>query len=881
MKQHTTCPYCGVGCGVTAELADNRLIAVSGDSQHPANFGRLCIKGLTLPETVTADARLQLPRLHGQAVSWDDAMTQLSQAITEALESHGPDSIAFYLSGQLLTEDYYVANKLMKGFLGSSQVDTNSRLCMASTVAGHKRAFGADAVPGCYADIELANLVILAGSNAAWNHPILYQRIQAARQARPTVKVVVIDPRTTASCDIADLHLALRPGTDALLFNALLVYLADQGCLDQQYIEQHTQGFDETLQQARQASPNLQQAAQQTDLPLEDLTRFCEWFASTDKTLSLFSQGINQSSSGTDKVNSLINCHLATGRVGKPGSSPLSLTGQPNAMGGREVGGLANQLAAHMDFTPEHIDRVRRFWNAPNMATAPGRKAIDLFHAVERGEIKVLWIMGTNPLVSLPDTERVKRALKRCEWLVVSEPMASTDTLNLADLCLPSTTWGEKNGTVTNSERRISRQQPLLSAPGEARQDWQILCDLAQRLGFGNAFNYQHPADIFIEHAALSGFENQGSRCFDISGLSQLDQHAYDRLQPIQWPVTTATPYGTQRLFSENRFYTPSGKAHFIPVQFRAPEQTLNDNYPLRLNTGRIRDQWHTMTRTGRSERLFQHRSEPFIDLHPQDASARQISTGDLAQVENQQGRYIGRVRLTTDQRPGEVFIPMHWNHQFSAQGRCNALIQPVTDPVSGQPESKQGAVEVHRFPARWHGQLLTRDNISSQLRGYWSRQPLTPCQQYILAETDWPGDWSNWCLQHLGQRPDGYLENPITGQLQAYATEQQRLKWWLLITPTYQPADLRQMAALFESPSLTPSQRGRLLHGLDSPQHTQVCSCHQVDEQRIREAIQSGCRSVTELGDRLSCGTRCGSCIPELKALLAQEVEHATVDLD
>ncbi|WP_151671478.1 nitrate reductase [Nitrincola schmidtii] len=878
MKHRTTCPYCGVGCGVTAELNNHYLLNVAGDLEHPANYGRLCIKGSTLHKTTTTNSRLLMPSIEGRATDWDTALNTVATQIRKTVDQYGPNSVAMYLSGQLLTEDYYVANKLMKGFIGSAQVDTNSRLCMASTVAGHKRAFGADAVPGCYEDLENADLILLVGSNAAWNHPILYQRIQAAKQTNPALRVVVIDPRKTASCDIADLHLPLRPGSDAALFNALLVFLADQGHLNEEFIAEHTEGFAEALSSAKTDIPNLAIAAEKTDLKQHDLSEFFQWFAITPRTVSLFSQGVNQSSSGTDKVNSLINCHLATGRIGKPGSTPFSLTGQPNAMGGREVGGLANQLAAHMDFNEDNVDRVKRFWNATNMAKEPGLKALDMFKAIDQGEIKIIWIMATNPLVSLPDTHLIRRALKRCDLVIVSESMAETDTLKLADICLPASSWSEKNGTVTNSERCISRQRGLLPPPGEARHDWQIICDVAKRLGFADAFDYQDPADIFAEHAALSGYENTGSRCFDISELSKLSKVEYDHLEPIQWPVNTATPYGTQRLFCDGQFYTPSGKARLIPICSQDPIQCLTQDQPLRLNTGRIRDQWHTMTRTGRAASLFRHRYEPFIELHPENARMHNLEDMDLATLTNSQGHFTGRVRVTKAQRFGEAFVPMHWTESFSSEGRCNSLIQSVADPISGQPESKQGAVKLSKYKTAWQARLLTTKALPVNLRGYWARVPQENSMGYVLADTLLPTNWNDWCLKHLGKKADMQLESNPTGTLHAYALENGRLLWLLLVSPFNIFPEFKDLDRQFARSTLTDSQKLNLLKSDPSTTPAElICSCFQVDDYSIRKSIQTGCDSIEMLGKTLQCGTNCGSCIPELKALLAQEAEDVT----
>ncbi|TIP52257.1 MAG: nitrate reductase, partial [Mesorhizobium sp.] len=488
----TTCPYCGVGCGVLAKIAADGTTSVRGDPGHPANFGKLCSKGTALGETLGPEGRLLEPEIGGRQAGWDEALDLVAEKFSRAIAKHGPDSVAFYVSGQLLTEDYYVANKLM-----------NSRLCMASSVAGHRRAFGEDIVPGVYEDFECADLIVLTGSNTAWCHPVLYRRMLAARGERGT-KIVVIDPRRTATADACDLHLALDPGTDVLLFNGLLAHLVQSGKIDSDFIRDHTSGFDATAALACADAPSIARVAKGCGLAAADVQAFYDLFAETDRTLTAYSQGVNQSAHGTDKVNAIINCHLATGRIGRPGTGPFSVTGQPNAMGGREVGGLANQLAAHMDFADEAtIDRVSRFWKAADIARRGGLKAVDMFQAVADGRIKALWVMGTNPAVSMPDASRVRAALAKCDFVVVSD-VTRTDTTRYADVLLPAAAWSEKDGTVTNSERRISRQRPFLPAPGEARADWRIVCDVAARMGFGDAFAYQAPAEIFREHAALS-----------------------------------------------------------------------------------------------------------------------------------------------------------------------------------------------------------------------------------------------------------------------------------------------------------------------------------------------------------------------------------------
>ena len=612
----TTCPYCGVGCGVLASPAGDSGTQIAGDPDHPANFGRLCSKGSALGETLSFDGRLLHPMVRGpqgdmSQTSWDVALDRVANGFRATRDKHGPEAIAFYVSGQLLTEDYYVANKLMKSYLGSGNIDTNSRLCMASSVAGHKRAFGADTVPGCYEDLDQADLLVLVGSNAAWCHPILHQRMVKNQRERGA-RIVIIDPRRTATAEDSDLVLQIAPGTDSVLFSSLLAHLAAKKSLDGDYIDTCTNGFAAALARAKEIAPDLDTVAKRCGIAREDVAIFFDWFRVTEKVVTLYSQGVNQSAQGTDKVNAIINCHLATGRIGTPGTGPFSLTGQPNAMGGREAGGLANQLAAHMDFEPENVDRVRRFWNAPDMAKTPGLKAVDLFEAIEAGRIKALWIMATNPAVSLPRADAMRDALRKLDLLVVSEAVASNDTLAAEPhVLLPAATWGEKDGTVTNSERRISRQRAFLVPPAEAKPDWWIVCEVAKHLGFGRAFGYRYAYEIFREHAALSAFENDATRDFDLTALSTLTPADYNELAPIQWPVRDRQSKGQARLFGNGRFFTADAKARFVTIDPPAPPET-SGLYPYLLNTGRVRDHWHTMTRTGKSPRLSGHIDEPF-----------------------------------------------------------------------------------------------------------------------------------------------------------------------------------------------------------------------------------------------------------------------------
>ncbi|HRY16389.1 MAG TPA: nitrate reductase, partial [Candidatus Competibacteraceae bacterium] len=709
-----------------------------------------------LGETLSLDDRLLYPEIAGQRASWDEALNAVAEGFRRTVEEHGPNAVAFYVSGQLLTEDYYVANKLMKGGFGSANIDTNSRLCMSSSAAGHKRAFGSDTVPGCYEDLEEADLIVLVGSNLAWCHPVLYQRILAARERRAgKPKLVVIDPRRTTTCDAAETHLPLKPGSDTALFNGLLVHLYQQDRLNLEFLEQHVAGFWSAYQAAREVAPNVPAVAAQTGLRESEIAEFYGLWGRTRKVVTVYSQGVNQSAHGSDKVNAILNGHLATGRIGQPGMGPFSVTGQPNAMGGREVGGLANQLAAHMDFAPDDVERVQRFWQAPVIAHQPGLKAVELFEAVADGRIKALWIMGTNPVVSLPDADSAREALKRCPLVVVSDAIADTDTVRLAHIKLPALTWGEKDGAVTNSERRISRQRAFLPPPGEAQPDWWAVTQVARRLGFGALFPFESPAAIFREHAALSGFENEaGRRDFDISALAELADADYDALQPVQWPLPRSATAGAARLFGAGGFFTADRKARCIAVGPRGPAHVVNDSFPLALNSGRIRDQWHTMTRTGKTARLTSHIPEPYLEIHPVDALACSVGENTLARVHSRWGEMIVRVRTSPEQQPGSVFVPMHWGSPLAPRGRVNAAVNPAVDPLSGQPESKHTPVRVQAYRPRWHGFLLCRQAMAPPEVEYRVSIRDRGCWRYELAGETAVEHWPTWARDLLGDDP-------------------------------------------------------------------------------------------------------------------------------
>lgn len=869
----TTCPYCGVGCGVQATPSGESLLPVRGDERHPASAGRLCVKGSALHETLDPQSRLLRPRVRGIETDWDEALAAVADSLGAIRQHKGADAIGLYLSGQLLTEDYYAANKFGKGFLGTPHVDTNSRLCMSSATAAHKRAFGEDAVPGCYEDLEQAELLVFAGANPAWNHPVLYQRMQQAFSQNPGRRAVVIDPRHTASCDMADLHLALKPGTDAILWNGLLVWLHDRDALDREWLAQHVSGLGASLEAARATAPDTATVASRCDLHEADVRRFYNWFAQTHRTVSFWSQGLNQSASGTDQGNALINCHLVTGRVGKPGATPFSITGQPNAMGGREVGGLANQLAAHLDYdTPGAVAELQQFWRAPAMAQGPGHKAVDLFEAIERGEIQAVWIMATNPVVSLPDADRVRRALAKCPLVIVSDCVNDTDTLALADIALPACGWSEKDGTVTNSERCISRQRRLMEPRGESRPDWWIISRVAQRMGFTGGFNYTGPADIFREHALLSTRLRGNRLRFNIGALAGLSDADYDQLEPRQWPAPVDAPQGRQRLFGDGHFATEDGRARMVPVTPRTPQHEPDGQWPLRINSGRIRDQWHTMTRTGRAPRLLQHYSEPFIEANPADLEESGLSSGDLAWLISATGRYLGRLVATTAQRRGDVFVPIHWNDRFTGHGVASHLFHAVTDPISGQPESKHSSGRLEPFNNHWEGRLLVSDDYFVwQESLFHARVPMNNSICWHLAGSA-VDDWSAEAMRWLGRAPDSEMHDAGAGRYRAAWYRRDRITAVLLIEASNDFPGLGWLDSLFTDTDLEEETRRQVLAGraADTPDTGAIiCSCFQVGEYSIRNAIDEGAGSASALGDALKCGTNCGSCLPELKALL------------
>jgi assimilatory nitrate reductase catalytic subunit len=889
-ETRTTCPYCGTGCGVLVQSAAGRIVGVRGDPDHPANFGKLCSKGLALPSTTAPEARLLHPELRIRRAAqrlrcdWDEALDLAAERFARAIAEHGPDSVAFFVSGQLLTEDYYVFNKLARGLVGTNNIDSNSRLCMSSAVAGYKRSLGADAPPTCYDDLERADCVFIAGANPAFAHPVLYGRLREARARDAGIKLVVVDPRRTDTAAEADLHLAIRPGTDVALFNGMLHAMLSEGWIDRAFVDRHTEGFDELAALVADYSPA--RAAAMCGVERADLVRAAAWFARSAATLSLYCQGLNQSSHGTDKNTALINLHLATGQIGRPGAGPFSLTGQPNAMGGREVGAMATLLSAHRDLAdPAQRDEVARLWGIEALSGRAGLSAVEMFEAARAGRIKALWIACTNPAQSMPDRTRVVESLLATEFVVVQEAFRGTETAAYADLLLPASTWGEKDGTVTNSERRISRVRGAVAPPGEARHDWAIAAEfgrrLARRLGRDGdrLFPYASPEAIFDEHRATTK-----GRDLDIGGL---EYGLLDTLGPQQWPYPERAVGGTARLYADGRFATASGRARFVAAPCLPTAEDVAADYPLRLTTGRLRDQWHGMSRTGTSGRSFGHEGEPVLCLDAADMARLGLADGDLASVASRRASLVIRVRSEPGVGPGLAYLPMHWGGRFLSGGGVNALTLAAVDPHSRQPELKHAAVRVARCDWRWEVAALRVGDVHGHLERLaplMDRFPHATCALYgrersmvvfraaapeavdaALIEAldaalalDGPEKAIDYADRRRGNfRRAVIVDGVLVGaRLCGNTAAFDRLKE---LAAQGLPVDAWGARLLAPSdPGLEPAATGGRL----------VCNCVGVSERAIRAcAAQTG--DFDTLQRKLGCGTGCGSCIPEVRRLM------------
>ncbi|MFI3246206.1 MAG: molybdopterin-dependent oxidoreductase [Ferrimonas sp.] len=861
----TTCPYCGVGCGVIAQTSvdanGTTQVTVKGDPWHPANYGRLCAKGMQLGKTLLHPKRLSYPQIQGQRQSWSVAIAHIAQRFTQTIAEHGPESVAFYLSGQLLTEDYYVANKLMKGFIGSANVDTNSRLCMSSAVVAHKRAFGSDTVPGCYEDFELADLVILAGSNLAWCQPVLFQRMLAAKAVHPERKLVVIDPRCSATAEAADLHLALAPNSDLSLWHGLLHYLLQRDVDDRGYKEglcaaqlAHIQTFD------------VARVAHDTELDIAQIKQFYQWFEQTERTVSGFSMGSNQSQHGVANGNAIINCHLFTRRLGRPGMGPFSITGQPNAMGGREVGGLATTLAAHVEFAEtEKVAAVAQVWGSERMARNHGLTAVPMFEAMAAGKIKAIWILGTNPAVSLPDNDLIQRALTRCDTVVISDCSGGTDSQQFADVLLPALGWGEKSGTVTNAERRISRQRAFVQANDEARADWWAICQVAQAMGFGHAFNYANEAEIFAEHAQLSQI-NGGS--FDISGLASLTAAQYQQLPPLQWPQRSQQPLQlqSQRLFNPSVITAAEptlGQLHVDATQVRLSQGTWL------LNSGRSRDQWHTMTRTGAVAALSAHQPMPQLHIHPDDLAQLTMDHNTLLLLN---GKAAWPVQADPNQRRGELFAPIHWSAANSSTGNVNRLTDRQVDGLSAQPAFKTARVEVQPQVVNYWGQLLLPMGVRPPLTWcvFWAKQAVDGGVLWWLASDRVWRHWQSWLQRQPLGKPWSSQQQPQSQTL--LMAHQQRLSAAMQWTTQRQ-----QLAGSSWFDGLGKRCDMALLQQLlGAADQRRLCVCVGRSVAQVDAAIAAGAQTVAQVQQACGAGGGCGVCQMEIQERCRQALAVA-----
>lgn len=890
----STCCYCGVGCGVLIEHDGEKILGVAGDPSHPANFGKLCSKGSTLHLTGDLDARALYPELRlGKGLArtrtdWDSALDHAAAVFAETIREHGPDSVAFYISGQLLTEDYYAFNKLARALVGTHNIDSNSRLCMSSAVVGYKRSLGADAPPCSYEDIERSDCLLIAGSNMAYAHPVLFRRLEEAKARRPEMQIIVVDPRRTDTCELADLHLAILPGTDVALFHGILHILLWEGWIDRRYIDAHTEGFEALKNLVRDYSPAA--TADICGISLDSLQRCAELIGKAPSFLSLWCMGLNQSSSGSAKNSALINLHLATGQIGRPGAGPFSLTGQPNAMGGRETGSLSNLLPGHREAgNAEHRAEVAAYWGVDALPETPGLSAIELFDAVHDGRIKALWIACTNPAQSLPNQNKVHEALAACPFVVVQEAFFTTETCRYADLLLPAASWGEKEGTVTNSERRVSHVRRAVPAPAEARPDWSITCDFARRLepllrpGLPSLFDFADSEALFEEYKHLTA-----QRDLDLSGLSYA---LLDDRGPQQWPFPSGARHGTARLYANGRFPTASGRAQFHADPYRTPKEKREARYSLTLNTGRLRDQWHGMSRTGTAARLFGHVEAAVLGLHPDELRRRRLQDGDLVKLRSRRGSLILPVQADESVRPGQAWLPMHWGDRFLKGLGTNVLTQPAFDPLSKQPELKHAGVEVDKVELPWQLFALVEGEVQSRFEALrplfedFAYASLTPTgrerpalliraasavapQPELLAQID--------RLLRLNEGPVLAYDDPRRAVGKRVRIEDGRI---VSIRLAGETAASEWLRSLWLDGQADAELRRWLLAPVSAPpgnaaantRGKTLCNCLNVSEGAVCAGIARGL-DLDGLRQELKCGTSCGSCVPEIKRLLAQQ---------
>lgn len=714
----TLCPYCGVGCGLEvtppaqAGKATHRdaegtpIWKVKGDRSHPSSQGMVCVKGATISESLDKD-RLKYPMMRDsldqpfRRVSWDEAYDAIANRIRTVQVTQGSDGICMYGSGQFQTEDYYIAQKLMKGCLGTNNFDANSRLCMSSAVSGYIQSFGSDGPPCCYEDLELTDCAFLIGTNTAECHPIIFNRLRKYHKQNKKVKMIVVDPRKTPTAEAADLHLAIRPGTDIDLLNGIAHLLMRWGHYNSVFIDECTSGFSEYAEVIRHYPPEL--VAKKCGIRMDELETAAKYWGQSQRVLSLWSMGVNQSSEGTAKVRTIINLHLMTGNIGKPGAGPFSLTGQPNAMGGREAGGLCHILPGYrLVKNPQHRQELEQFWGLPagSIASDRGRTAWEMMTGLETGDVGLLWVAATNPAVSMPDIERTKAALLRSQFTVYQDAYYPTETAAYAHVLLPAAQWSEKTGTMTNSERMVTLCPKFRHAPGEAKADWEIFAEVGRRLGFADQFAFQDSAEVRAEFIQVT----RGRVC-DQTGMS------YQRLQaegPLQWPCpdellvqglnsseVKIQPSNPKRLYTDWRFPTPDGRARFGAYHSRGLAERPDSNYPFVLTTGRLYGHWHTQTRTGRIPKIVQMHPNPLIEIHPRDAEKLGIQDETWVEVRSRRGICRFQAQVTKAIAPGTVFVPMHWGALWADGAEANALTHPESCPDSLQPELKACAVHL------------------------------------------------------------------------------------------------------------------------------------------------------------------------------------------
>lgn len=888
----STCCYCGVGCGVLIEHDDEKILGVQGDPDHPANFGKLCSKGSTLHLTGDLDARGLYPELRlGKGLArartdWDNALDHAANQFAAAIREHGPDSVAFYISGQLLTEDYYAFNKLARALVGTNNIDSNSRLCMSSAVVGYKRSLGADAPPCSYEDIEQSDCLLIAGSNMAYAHPVLFRRLEEAKAKRPDMRIIVIDPRRTDTCELADLHLAILPGTDVALFHGILHILMWEGWIDRRFIDQHTEGFDSLKTLVRDYSPAM--VAELCGISVEDLQSCARMIGSAPSFLSLWCMGLNQSSSGSAKNSALINLHLATGQIGKPGAGPFSLTGQPNAMGGRETGSLSNLLPGHREAAnPKHRAEIANYWGVDKLPESSGLTAIELFDAVREGKIKALWIACTNPAQSLPDQNKIHEALAACPFVVVQEAFFTTETCHYADLLLPAASWGEKEGSVTNSERRVSHVRRAVPAPAEARPDWAITSDFARRLelllrpGLPSLFAFDSPASLFEEYKYLTQH-----RDLDLSGLSYA---ILDNQGPQQWPFPAGASQGTPRLYGDGLFATENGRAQFLAEPYRAPKEKREARFPLTLNTGRLRDQWHGMSRTGTAARLFGHVEEAVLSLHPDELRRRRLQAGDLVKVRSRRGSLIVPVQPDEAIRSGQAYLPMHWGNRFLKGLGSNVLTLPAFDPLSKQPELKHAGIQVEKVELPWQLFALVEGNVQMRFEALrplfegfaYANLTLTGRERPALVIRAATAQAPEAELLAQIDRLLGLHEGPVLAYDDPRRAVGKRVRIEdgriVSIRLAGETAARDWLKSLWSEGQADADLRRWLLAPLSTPPGAAatkkasktLCNCLNVSEDAVCAGIARGL-DLDGLKQELKCGTSCGSCVPEIKRLLA-----------